>query len=689
MSKRGTKEFEQKLAKTFDKYKPELSPDYSLLTISSAYFRRRTFVDNAIDSYEQGFEAIARMIPTQFKYTIQGRTMNGDKIGVTMWYDNIEYIPPNEIREGFKPLPATPALAIATGKTYGCHVKGDFHATMFIVETVEDRRKKLRELISTRVQIAAAREEVHLKAKTGGGAGSKNVIDPSVKVEDLKDRINVHYPGSLKSVFPIMVGSKYCRLSSLRDKPETARMLGEDPNDPGGYMVLEGNPITCGSVYTHTPNSPMSMLNEKDDIDVFSTVMSRRDPFFGNTYQTAPTITRDKVDKNKSLIQQDVVIEIMWNQPDMNAKEVGSSKKHLSRVPIFALFRYYGCETHSAMRDFIFPGVGDDDPRVQLLIDATTNGKYHLELYKREKPVTQRSALQHIGYKILSSDAHNKYRSEAANEVDSFSNEFNMTPKLKEECVQMLYEERVRTKTKTILDGTFFFNVNKDTKKVCLAMGACIAHIIGVKVRTEVPTDRTNLAFNRSQTIGEQFTSEAKKHIKHELIDPIVARLNKSVFDRFNWEGMKTAFPAEVTAPVVEAGSKLEIKIRRGFKSTSKAKGQQPRLLEERYDPKNAIFIWSKINENNIRPSIGTASTIVFSRREVHASQALFLCPYQTPEAGADVGRYHQPTIYAQLSTCSMENGIRELLGMKDTSHPSAFLGTEAESADDDDEVDL
>ena len=99
----------------------------------------------------------------------------------------------------------------------------------------------------------------------------------------------------------------------------------------------------------------------------------------------------------------------------------------------------------------------------------------------------------------------------------------------------------------------------------------------------------------------------------------------------------------------------------------------------------------SKINETNIRPPTGGGggSAIPFSRREVHPSQAFMVCPIQTPESGADVGRYQQPTIYAQLSTCVKETDIRELLQMRDRAHPAsnARLESAAESAESEEEV--
>lgn len=471
-----------------------------------------------------------------------------------------------------------------------------------------------------------------------------------------------------------MVGSALCSSRIYRDSPVEALHLGEDPSDPGGFMILEGRSVTCGSVYTHTPNMPMSMFSQHKDIEVYATVMTRRDPFYGNTYQLVPTITRHNVQLpgRQTLTSYDITIEIVWNQPDMNPKEVGSIKMHLSRVPIYALFNYYGCHNCMEMTNYIFPGVDPSDPRVLFLLEAVTTGKYHRALYDNASPITPNSSLLHIGECILSSDARTRFMTEVSSDVNAVVKDMGLSPEQINSAARQLYEERVMKRTKSILDGTFYFNVNTDPRKVCMSMGSIVAHIINIKMLVENPTDRTNLYYNRIQSIGEQFVGETKKHIKKELIDPIIAHANRHFFGAYSWDGMKESFAHEIASLVANFGERFATKIKHSFKSSSKAKGQQPRLLEEPYDPKNILFTHSKINEVTIRPSIGEKGTsITYIRRQVHPSYALFLCGIQSPESGADVGRYHQPTIYVTVSPCDMETPVRMLLNMANTNHPS------------------
>jgi len=729
----GDRDFEKHFDEAFRRYIPPTPPDAAFLTLSSAFFFRHTYASNAIASYEQAFDAMARMLPTQYRMILQGLTSNGDRVEVTFWYDNLQFTPPHNLAAEGISLPSTPGMAILTGQTYACQVTADFHAILSLVETMEERQSRVRRKIGQYLHAHEAREKVVVKAKPSGKGGAtpssgkaaafdsapkedpsptgekptgekpsegtpptgekpspkskSSDIEKAERVMEGANSVEVHVTAAMKSSFPIMVGSKWCRLKSLRSTPLEAWLLGEDPNDIGGWIVLDGKAITCGSVYTHTPNFPMSMHSPLRDIEVYITIMTRRDPFYGNTYQLVPTITRTKLELTgkASRMLYDAVIEITWNQPGMNPREEGSVKRHLSRVPIYALFCYYGCMNHREMCNYIFPGVDSSDERVRALSEMITKGPYHRAFYKRSHPITPLSSLLHIGETILSADAKADFQKQIREDLSVISREMRMEKEDFERVATFLYEERVRDKAKHILDGTFFFNVNHDARKVCMAMGALVAELIGILVKSDKMTDRSNLTFNRVQAIGEQLIGEFKKNWKKYAIDPVMGRINNNLFGQHSWEDMKKKFSFEVTASVGDVGTNLALRMKRAFKSSTKAQGQQPRLLEEVYDPKNIIFVWSKEQEVTIRPSTGEKGTsVTYIRRQVHPSMAFFLCGIQTPEAGEDVGRYHQPTIYATLSTCQMETAVRTLLQMEDTRHPSpnARLESMAESAE-------
>ncbi|HKZ40454.1 MAG TPA: hypothetical protein VJ044_05790, partial [Candidatus Hodarchaeales archaeon] len=283
---------------------------------------------------------------------------------------------------------------------------------------------------------------------------------------------------ALKSSLPIMIGSKWCRLNTLKETPLEAWALGEDPYNIGGYVILNGKPKTVGGMYSHTMNSPMSVFTTLEFQRVRSDIMTRLYANGGNTYHLVPTLIRvkEKLEGKKTTINRyDLVIEIPWNQADMNPKDQTLKKERPSLVPIYALFCYYGANGHKQMANYIFPGVDENDARVQVLRDAIVNGPFHRELRAEQNPITPESSLLHIGKKILSPEAKTRFKNDIEKDFAILQDEMTLSDVEKESMLKFLLEERIKKRTKEILDGTFFFKVNHDPQKVCMSMGSIVA----------------------------------------------------------------------------------------------------------------------------------------------------------------------------------------------------------------------
>jgi DNA-directed RNA polymerase beta subunit len=502
---------------------------------------------------------------------------------------------------------------------------------------------------------------------------------------DVSETKPIKLLGEFKSTIPILVGSKWCKSRALAQTPAESWLIGEDPTDIGGYVIVDGQAKTVGAMYTHIPNFGMFVHTQYKTEEARADLMVRRDPFYGNTYHLLPTMTKPtrklKDRKSHALLIRDLVIEIPWNQKDMNAKETGGLKQHLSRIPIEALFRYYGCTNNEEIQNYIFPGVEFSDARVKVLIDAMTKGAYHLKYREESAPYSPEESLLFIGKTILAQNTKDTYLREVTKDLTDLSSELKLPPTQWTDVTTFLVNNRIKERTKEILSSTFFFNINHDKKKVCQAMGSIVARLINMYLGIEPGTDRNATYNRRVQAIGEQLVIEAKMTFRKEVVGPISDQIETALFKKKDWNEIVGSFAKEIKDQVKASGPRFGKKIKQAFKSTGKTEGKQPMLLGEVYDPKSVFFLYSKFNEVLIRPAMGEKdATVVFERRRAHPSQMVFTDSTQTPDSGADVGRYNQPTIFTFLTMCQSERSVRSLLGMKDINHPSPIAGLEVPS---------
>lgn len=658
---------EKEVEALFQKLAPKSRPDSKLLNVAEAFYTHFNHAQNAINSFEQALPAMARSFATRYKTAVVGRTSNGDLVRITYWFDNFRFTPPYMMSDSSEILPPTPMAAIRTGQTYACGMEGDFKATLELIETTEERHAKTK---------AAVIEFVNAHKSAVGSL-------PVQRKGSVAEPKSIHIKNAFRTTIPIVVGSRWCKSRLLAQTPLEAWLIGEDPYDIGGYVIIDGQAKTVGGVYSHTPNFGMFVHTQYKTEEVRVDLMVRRDPFYGDTYHLLPSmvkpIKKAKDRKGYSLVIPDLTIEIPWNQPDMNAKESGSVKLHLSRIPIKALFHYYGARSDQEIQNYIFPGVPFSDRRVKILSDALTKGSYHEAYREAAYPYSPEEALLFIANTILSQTTKDIYTREVAKDLQDMSSELKLSPELKADATAFLVASKLRERARQILEETFFFNINRDPRKVCQAMGSIVAQIINIHLGIEPQTDRNAMYNLRVQAIGEQLVIEAKTIFRKEVIVNITDRIENTLLKKKDWAEIVASFEKEIKAQVEASGPKFGKKIKQAYKSTSKTEGKQPRLLGEVYDPKSIYFLFSKFNEDLIRPALGEKdATVVFERRRAHPSQILLKCSVQTSDSGADVGRYHQPAIYTFLSMCQSERAVREVLGMKDTNHPSPTAAASA-----------
>jgi hypothetical protein len=650
---------ESKVDALFKQYTPKIRPDSVLLNVAHAFYSDFHHAVNATRSFDQALPAMARCFATQYKEKLKSRTSNGDLIEIVFWFDNFKFIPPYEMSELTQSLPPTPMSAIRTGQTYACGMKADFNATLSLVETTDERQTKMKTAIIDYVNANKMTSTITKPVK-------KEVSTPKT----------IKIPGAFKTTIPIVVGSSLCRTRILAMQPLEAWLIGEDPYDIGGYVILDGQAKTVGGVYTQIPNFGMIIHTQYKTEEVRMDLMVRKDPFYGNTAHCIPSIVKpikkSKDRKAYSLIIPDITIELPWTVPDMNAPETGSVRAHASRVPVKALFHYYGCTSDSQIQDYVFPDTPFSDGGVKVLADALTKGSYHQEYRDFAFPYSPDMALLFIAKRIISQNVKDNYARDVLKDIQAMSNELKLPPDQVADVVSFVVNQKLRERTKQILSEIFFFNINQDPRKVCQAIGNIVARMINIHLGIEEQTDRNAMYNQRVQTIGEQLIIEGKTILRREVNGSIKSRIEDTLLKKKSWPDILQSFEKEIKAQVEASGPLFGKKIKQAYKSANKAEGRQPRLLGEVYDPKSIAFLYSKINEDLIRPALGEKdATVVFERRRAHPAQFPFRDATQTPDSGGDVGRYNQPTVLSFLSMCQSERPIREVLGMADTNHPS------------------
>jgi len=199
----------------------------------------------------------------------------GDKM---ICFDNLEIFPPRYTREG-KSLPLTPKLAREQGVTYG----SDWH--------------------------------VDIVLKRGGCKGEEIGRRKAVCI----------------GTIPVMIKSTNCILHGKT--PRELALMGEDPNDPGGYFIVEGNEKVILLQEQLAVNKIFIMkMNPKDNPEARMTASTVR----------GTTLIKLVLDNTTNCI------EMML--PSMGNVKPGEKPK---AVNVLSIFRLFGVADPDEIKDFI------------------------------------------------------------------------------------------------------------------------------------------------------------------------------------------------------------------------------------------------------------------------------------------------------------------------------------------------
>lgn len=162
--------------------------------------------------------------------------------------------------------------------------------------------------------------------------------------------------------FPIMVKSQLCSTHGL--SPEDLIKRGEDPDDPGGYFIINGTERVIVLIEEIAPNMPI-FEKEKDVITV-------------------------RINSEKSGFKQRHLIELKPNG------EITISFANIRRMPIVTLLKALGVETDKEICELI-----SSDPRIL--------NEFYINLYQEEITTTE-EAVDAMGRKLKVAEDYRKER---------------------------------------------------------------------------------------------------------------------------------------------------------------------------------------------------------------------------------------------------------------------------------------
>lgn len=485
-----------------------------------------------------------------------------------------------------------------------------------------------------------------------------NTINSSSSATTFNDTIKDGYRINM----PIPMGCKWCSL--LHYDPLTLIKSAEEMKSMFGFFIVDGFLRYIVPVYRKPFNRPIVLKNNfEEQLSRTETIYTKGYEYENSYYIVGVMVIPKSAHTGRSGTQAslpDFGFSLQLNHPTMNTDNNFSgkkSKKLINFVPIKYLFSAFGCVTDEELIKFICPQM-DNFGLINTIRQACLQGYKHKEIVKNAsiklkstgdylvyaEPMTEFTSKYIIGTAILSQKTKDDLLSKCNNNEDD-------------------YKELVVQTVSVILDERFMpgigdkSTVDRNTA-VCTELGTIIKSLYEIGYDLEVSQDRASLT-NRRVRNGQQMTREFKafhgvrlREIFNEVKSLFVSSKDPRVINQILRSKMTT-----LAKNISINQSKSLIN---AFKGTSK---EQSKIRTELVELKNQAFVWNRLREIVISTELKvTGSTVSWDHRMVHQSELFFICPTQTPESGANTGRFKTPTLYTFITLFSKGEGILKIV---------------------------
>lgn len=487
---------------------------------------------------------------------------------------------------------------------------------------------------------------------------------------------------------PIPIGCKWC---TLRDYDNLTQIrTGEDMEGLWGFFIIAGFIKYLIPYYQKPFNMPIIQQNNYDN------QMSRCECLYSagldyeNSYYIIASMIKPKLSHGGRGINQipivDFIFSLQMNDPVMNAESIIGRKKALvNAVPIKYLFWSFGCTSDLEMIKYICPNLNDFG-LIHTIRQACLEGDAHIKAihglidYNIHKGylcipnLNQVTARYIVGDIILSKQYKEHIREKTNNNLEVYKLEIlrqvdrllrtkfmpgvgrmNMDMSLydiepdnltEEQKKQIVKQEKIRNKA------------------ICYEIGQLIRelYLIGNKITPSM--DKISL-LNRRIRSGQQIEHEFKAFNNARMRE---IKINmEDYFKGFRTvDSLLNVKTQEDIAKKIEQLSK-QLSISQSTSILNSFKGvvtkDKTKMRSNLLTPKNQSFLNAMLREIVISTDQKAAGTgVQWEHRVVHPSHLFFIDPVYSPEAGVQVGRYQQPTLYTYLTTGSSGRDIAKFI---------------------------
>lgn len=487
---------------------------------------------------------------------------------------------------------------------------------------------------------------------------------------------------------PIPIGCKWCTTRQYDNL--TLIRSAEDMDGINGFFIIGGIIKYLIPYYQKPFNMPIIMKNNYDNQLSRSEGIYSSGLNYENSYYIIASMVKPKAAHMGRGISQipiiDFIFSLQMNDDVMNQEvTIGRKKALINAVPIKYLFWAFGCTNDLEMLKYICPDLNDFG-LIHTIRQSCLEGDYHIKAiqglvdysvqggYLYIKNLDYYTSRYIIGNIILSRDYKDKVRKDCKQDIDLYKLE------IIRQVDRLLRTTFMPGVGKMHMDTTLYDidqkNLTVEQKKkiqdqerlrnkaICFEIGQIVRELYQIGNNITPSMDKISLLNKRIRS-GQQIEHEYKSFNRVRMRE---ARLGiEKFFSTFNDaqyltnEKTQIDLNKEIENIGVQISGSQSKSLLNSFKGT--ATKERSKMRTNQLTPKNQSFLSAMLREIVISTDQkATGTGVQWEHRVVHPSHLYFIDAVYCPEAGPQVGRYQQPTLYTYLTVSSKGRDVVDFI---------------------------